>query len=387
MSVLPGDRLGRRKNEAAAALPAWRLELLGWAPFFDAAFEPYRDQGLVPARVASQHRGSYVLLAQSGELQAEVSGALRHAALTSADLPVAGDWVAVRPARELVALSHKQGRRAIVHAVLPRRTAFARRTAGDRADEQVLAANVDVAFLVAGLDGEFRPRRLERYLTTAWEGGAQPVVVLTKSDLCSDVGARTAEAEAVAGGSAVHAVSAVTGEGIAELRPYLDGNRTGALLGSSGVGKSTLVNQLCGRELLATASLRADGRGRHTTAHRQLVPLPGGGLILDTPGLRELQLWDSGEGLAETFGDIESLVLRCRFGDCLHDTEPGCAVKAALADGSLTAERLDSYRKLQRELQALEARGDPLARAKRLREMKIGARGRRRADRRDKSSM
>jgi ribosome biogenesis GTPase / thiamine phosphate phosphatase len=345
------------------------LETLGWAPFFDAEFEPYKHDGFIPARVAAQHRGEYALLAEMGELRAETTGALRHAALTPGDLPAVGDWVAASP----------NGERAVIQAVLPRQTAFVRKAAGERTDEQVLAANVDVAFLIAALDGDLNPRRLERYLAGAWESGAKPVVVLTKRDLCHDVEASVAVAESAAIGVPVHALSATTGEGLDELEPYFAGNRTAALLGSSGVGKSTLVNSLSGRDLLPTAAVRADGRGRHTTTHRQLVLLPSGGLILDTPGLRELQLWDSSDGLAETFDDIEALTLRCRFADCGHDTEPGCAVGEALRNGWLAPERLRSYRKLQRELRALALRADPLGRAQEMRKWKIRARSRHRA--------
>jgi ribosome biogenesis GTPase / thiamine phosphate phosphatase len=326
------------------------LSPLGWNAFFADAFEPHADEGLIPARVAVQHRGSYILLTAEGELRAEPAGRLARAA-EPGGLPAVGDWVA--------ALAREEGR-ATIHAVLPRRTAFTRKVASgpsDRTEQQILAANVDTVFLVSALGRDLNLRRLERYLTMGWESGAEPVIVLTKLDLYPDeaLSAR-AEVEAIAFGVPVHALSGITGEGLEALESYLAPGRTIALLGSSGVGKSTLVNLLCGREILATRDLRADGRGRHTTTHRELVPLPGGALLLDTPGMRELQLWDAAEGLEGAFADIAALAAECRFNDCAHDREPGCAVRAALQSGSLAAERFESYGRLQRELYRLEVR-------------------------------
>jgi ribosome biogenesis GTPase / thiamine phosphate phosphatase len=223
---------------------------------------------------------------------------------------------------------------------------------------------VDVAFLVMGLDErDFNLRRLERYLTTAWEGGATPVIVLNKVDVAADLEGQIGETETVAFGVPVHAVSAETGEGVDDLRRHLAGGRTVVLLGSSGVGKSTIINRLLGEERFRTNEVRSDGRGRHTTTHRELVPVPGGGVIIDTPGLRELQLWETDGGLDQTFVDIAELIAQCRFSDCQHRTEPGCAVKAALGDGSLPAERWESYLKLQRELAHLERKLDPRLRS------------------------
>jgi ribosome biogenesis GTPase len=266
-----------------------------------------------------------------------------------------GDWLAV-------AARSDEGR-ATIHGVLPRRSAFVRKVAWAETKPQVVAANVDVVFVVCGLDANYNVRRIERYITLAWESGAQPVVLLTKADLSDDVQTFVYEVESVAFGIPVHAVSATLGDGVESVRSYVPHGRTAALLGSSGVGKSTLVNALVGEELLATRDVRPDGRGRHTTTHRQLVPLPDGGLVLDTPGMRELQLWEADSGFEAAFQDLESLAERCRFTDCAHGREPGCAVRAALADGTLDLERFESWRKLQRELERLARKQDARARS------------------------
>jgi ribosome biogenesis GTPase / thiamine phosphate phosphatase len=322
---------------------------LGWSDQLESEFEPHAAAGLAPARVAVEHRGAYDVYAEAGEQRAEVAPRLRSGARRRADFPAVGDWVALGGG--------------LIHAVCTRRTKFSRKVAWTETDEQVVAANVDVVFLVTAFGHDFNPRRLERYLVMAWESGAEPVVVLTKSDLADDVAGPVLEAESVAFGVPIRVVSAVTGEGLDELCSHLGRGRTAALLGSSGVGKSTLVNRLAGTELLATAEIRADGRGRHTTTHRELVLLPGGGLVLDTPGMRELQLWESAEGLGEAFTDVESLAARCRFADCAHGREPGCAVRDAIRRGELPAERYASYEKLKRELHRLEIRLDKRARA------------------------
>ena len=328
------------------------LAALGWSRSRAEEFSPHAAAGRVPGRVAAQHRGGYVVYAESGERPAEVAGQLRHAALGPADLAAVGDWVAVSDAPDADA--------ATIHALLPRRTVFSRKAAGG-ASEQVVAANVDVVFLVSALGPDLNVRRLERYLAAGWDSGADPVVVLNKSDLADDVAGATARVEAVAFGVPVHVVSAADGTGLDGLARHLEGNRTGALLGSSGVGKSSLVNRLLGSERQDVADIREDGKGRHTTTHRELVPLPGGGLVLDTPGMRELGLWEAGDGVDQTFADVAELAAACRFRDCAHRGEPGCAVLAAVADGRLAAGRLESYRKLLRELRHLEVRGDPRA--------------------------
>lgn len=329
---------------------------LGWTDSHQLDFEPYAAAGLEPGRVSEQHRGAYVVLAEPGELRAEAAGRLSHEASGFGDLPAVGDWVAL-------AVRPDEGA-ATIQAVLPRRTKFSRKVAWSATEEQIVAANVDTVFLLSSLNEDLNLRRLERYLTLGWESGARPVIVLTKRDLDPNWERRVLEVEAVAFGVPVHAISNVTGEGLDAVRAYVEPGKTIALLGSSGVGKSTLVNTLVGEEILAVQEIReSDGEGRHTTTHRQLVPLPGGGLVLDTPGMRELQLWESAEGLGETFADIEELSAECRFNDCAHVTEPGCAIRAALADGTLAHDRWESYGKLQRELAHLERRLDKRAQA------------------------
>jgi ribosome biogenesis GTPase len=329
-------------------LQQYDLAQLGW----NEELAPHVGDGLVPARVSAQHRGAYRVLTEDGELTAHLAGRLHHeAGWRTGVLPAVGDWTGVRV----------DGGAATIVDVVPRRTAFTRRTASGATEAQVVAANVDVVFVVAALSIETSPgflRRLERYLALAWESGAQPVLVLTKADLCDDVEAVVAEVESIAFGVPVHALSSVTGDGVDAVAAYARPGVTVALLGSSGVGKSTLVNRLAGRELLATQAVRSDGVGKHTTTHRELVPLADGGLLLDTPGMRELQLWDAGEGLTETFSDVEALAAACRFGDCTHEGEPGCAVGTALEDGTLANDRYESWRKLQNELRWLERRQD-----------------------------
>jgi ribosome biogenesis GTPase / thiamine phosphate phosphatase len=331
------------------------LTSLGWDDVRAEEFESFAASGLIPGRVAVQHRGAYDVLAEPGELRCDVAGRLYDEAASPAELPAVGDWVAVA--------ARPEERAGTVQAVLPRRTRFSRKTAWQAAEEQVLAANVDVVLIVTSLNEDLNLRRLERYLTLAWESGARPVFVLTKADLADDVAGGVADVESIAFGVPVVPISSVTGEGLDVLRSHLGPGVTAALLGSSGVGKSTLVNTLAGEELLATREIRDDGKGRHTTTRRELVQLPDGTLVIDTPGMRELQLWVADEGLEEAFEDVTELFGRCRFSDCGHDSEPGCAVKEALADGTLSPERWESYLKLQREIAHLERRLDKRAAA------------------------
>jgi ribosome biogenesis GTPase len=330
------------------------LHPYGWTASHEARFAAHAGRGLVPARVARADANRWLVF--TGESDAPVpavaAGRLRHEAAAAADLPAVGDWVAVAPGDPLV-----------VHAVLPRGSTFRRLAPGRETLEQVVAANVDVVFLVAGLDGDFNPRRIERYVAAVWESGAQPVVVLNKADLPDQdaVTERVAEVEAVAIGVPVVALSAREGAGLEALAPHLVPGRTVALVGSSGVGKSTLVNALLGEERQDTGEVRADdSRGRHTTTHRELILLPGDVLLLDTPGMREFARWSDGgdAALGSAFPEIEALAASCRFGDCAHEAEPGCAVQAALAGGTLDAARHASWLKLRREERAFAVRHD-----------------------------
>jgi ribosome biogenesis GTPase / thiamine phosphate phosphatase len=323
------------------------LDELGWTEALQHALAELDDDTLAPARVSAAQREHYRLWTEDGEYEGELSGRLRHQASAGA-LPVVGDWVAAR--------LEPQGRRGTLVACLPRRGVLVRKRVERAGEPQVLASNLDAVFLVTSLNREFNPRRLERALTIVWEGGAQPVVLLSKLDLCSEPDGYRAQAEAVALGVPVHFVSAHSGAGLAELSAYLQPAKTVALIGSSGVGKSTLVNTLLGGERVLTRAVRdADDKGRHTTTSRELFVLPGGALLIDTPGMRELGLWDAGEGLRAAFDDVAALAVQCRFPDCQHQSEPGCSLKAALAAGTLEPARLHSYQKLQREL-AHEAR-------------------------------
>lgn len=331
------------------------LEHFGWNSRLAAAAAPHLEAGLVPMRIAREDRDRYTVLDAAGERPAVLAGRLRHDSTRLADLPAVGDWVMAR--------AEAAGPAAIV-AVLPRAGVFARKVAGETTDEQVVAANVEAVFLVCGLDGDFNPRRIERYLAAAWESGAQPVVVLNKVDVAEDREARVAEAVAVAPGVPVVAVSALEASGLDALAPWLMPGHTIALLGSSGVGKSTLANALIGEARQATGGIRPDdSRGRHTTTHRQLVPLPCGALLLDTPGMRELQLWAEDDALERTFPEVTALAEQCRFRDCAHAQEPGCAVRAAIEAGTLEPARLAAWGKLQRELAYLASRQDARARA------------------------
>ena len=340
---------------------------LGWDPGWAATFTPFAASGWLPARVMAAHRDAWTLGTPAGERDAVIAGRLRHAALRPADLPAVGDWVAAGGG------SNDHGP-VVIHAILPRRTVFQRGADGGHAvDEQVLAANVDVALVVAGLDGDFNLRRLERYLAVAWSGGATPVVVLNKADAAVDLdGLRTAAAS-VAPGTDVVAISALTGDGVDALAAgHLRPGRTAVVLGSSGVGKSTLVNALLGHDHLRTAAVREDdSRGRHTTTHRELVLLPGGALLIDTPGIRSLGVSGAVEGMDPAFADIATLAAGCRFADCRHEREPGCAIMAAVADGRLSDDRLASHRKLEKEAAHVARSGDRLLREAERRRWKI----------------
>jgi len=330
------------------------LTEIGWNDHFAALFESYSRNDLVPARVVKQYRERCLVASEKGELKADISGRLRHSIANISDFPVIGDWVAVE------SVGHGRG---VIHAVLPRRSAFTRKAAGDLTEAQVVAANVDTVFLITGLDGNFNLRRIERYLTAARDSGASPVIVLNKADLKLNLNETVAEVERIARGVPVVAVSANDGYNLDALGTFLAPGRTVAMLGSSGVGKSTLINRLLGEERLRIRPVREDdSRGRHTTTHREIVALPGGALLIDTPGMRELQLWADDEGLDRSFDDIAGLASRCRFADCRHEAEPACAVREAVERGSLDARRLENYLKQRRELEFLALKQDEKAR-------------------------
>ncbi len=341
------------------------LAQFGWDETFAEAFEPWAAKPHVePARVVIEFNHLYRVWTQDAELESTVAGRLRHHAATRSALPAVGDWVVIRRRRA--------GDQAAIVAVLPRRTWFSRKTAGTVTDEQIVAANVDVVFTVMALDADFSPRRLERYLLLARESGAEPVILLTKPDVSNVLPAQVAEIRSVAGSLPLHVVNPKRNEGIEQVAAYLTSGRTGALLGSSGVGKSTIINRLVGEDVQKTREVRtADSKGRHTTMHRELVVLPNGGLIIDTPGMRELQLWDVGDSVRETFDDIETVAAGCHFTDCRHRGEPRCAVKDAIADGRLAAGRLESYLRLQDEVVFLERQQDERAQLDEKRRSKV----------------
>lgn len=294
----------------------------------------------IRARVITQEKGFYRLSDGNTEKLAEVSGKFRHEAQSVSDYPAVGDYV--------VASWPKDGSNSIISSLFPRRSAFIRKAAGVDAHEQIVAANIDTVFVCMSLNNDFSLRRLERYLATAWDSGAVPVVVLTKADLCADLPGKIAEVESIAIGVDILAVSSLK-EDIGAVLPYLRPGKTIAFLGSSGVGKSTLINKLLGEEVILTAGIRKDDKGRHTTTHRELLTLPCGAFVIDTPGMRELGMWEHEAGIENAFSDIEALASRCRFSDCTHNREPGCAVQAALQDGSLSTDRWLSYCKLKTE--------------------------------------
>jgi len=335
------------------------LESLGWNAFFEASFADYAEQGYLTGRVSAEHKHIYRVFTEDGEVLATVSGKMRHDSRRRAAFPAVGDWV--------VMLLRAGEDRAVIHDILERRSKFTRQVAGNMIDVQVIAANIDTVFLVNALNDDFNLRRMERYITLAWESGAKPVLILNKADLCDNLDEKLAEVEGIAIGVPVHVVSAIKKQGLQALDPYLKKGSTAALLGSSGTGKSTLINTLFGEEVQKVAEIReSDGKGRHTTTYRRLIALPSGGLVIDTPGLREIQLWGTDEGLSDAFEDIDAFAGECRFNDCNHESEPGCAVKKAIEDGTLDATRYESYLKLQQELAFLADKKDYQAQKERL---------------------
>jgi len=330
------------------------LNTYGWSERLQHEFAPHAAQGLVAGRVVAQHRGQWRLVTAAGEMRAEISGRLAREA-EPGGYPAAGDWVAAAPAAS--------DGPALIEHVLARRTAFTRRS--PEGQLQVVAANIDVAFLVASLELGLNLRRLERYLTQAWASGAAPVALLTKADLCADVEGQLEQARRISAGAPVIALSTISGAGLDAVRSHLAPGMTAVMVGASGAGKSTLANALLGEARMAVGAVRGDdARGRHTTSHRELILLPGGGLLLDTPGMRELALDDATEGLSQAFDDVEALAANCRFSDCSHSNEPGCAVRAAIGAGELDETRWRNFQKLGRELHHLARREDPILREK-----------------------
>jgi ribosome biogenesis GTPase / thiamine phosphate phosphatase len=357
-ALVHGERSGRRPAPPRNQEPAVQLEDFGWNSFLAAEFAKLDDPDLLPARVSEELRGWRRVLGAGGEHLAEISGKIRHRSHRRAELPTVGDWVAI---------SSRPGQpRVRIERVMPRRSKLSRKVAGRVMDEQLVAANVEVVFVVSALNREFNPRRIERYLAMGWEGGARPVILLNKADLCDqqDAAELASEMERAAPGVPVVLMSAAEGTGLEQLGRYLPPGQTAAFAGSSGVGKSTIINALLGSEVLAVGGVReSDDRGRHTTTSRRLILLPAAGvapgaLVIDTPGMRELEPWDSAGGLAQAFEDVAELARDCRFRDCSHRSEPGCAVIAAITEGRLESARLENLRKIEAEMEFQRSKAD-----------------------------
>jgi len=322
------------------------LKSLGWNSSFEENFAEYREKGFLPARVSKEHTHIYFLYCENGELTAEVAGRIRHKSDSKCEYPAVGDWVAVNPRIEKEL--------ATIHAVLPRRSSFSRKVAGLNTQEQVIAANIDLVFIVNGLDNNFNPRRIERYLAHVHDSGAEPVIVLNKTDLCDNIKSRIAEVKKIAHKTPIVAVCALDENGILPLKKFINKGETIALLGSSGVGKSQIINTLIGWDKQAVQEVRNDSKGRHTTTNRELIVLPCGGLVIDTPGIREIQVWCDVDSLNKAFADVLELAAHCRFSDCSHEVEPGCAVRKAIEEGEIDLTRVQSYIKMKKEVLELE---------------------------------
>ena len=331
------------------------LKQLGWEEFHKEEINSFIEDGYTLARVFAEHKHIYKLYTELGEVSGEISGKLRHEAMDQEEFPSVGDWVVVT--------LRASERRATIHKVLPRKSKFSRKVAGINTKEQIVASNIDTIFLVNALNKDFNARRIERYLILALESGATPVILLSKADLCVDLEEKLRETEKVAMGMPIHVISSVDARGLDELNQYLQPGKTVALLGSSGVGKSTLLNHLAGEEIQETKEVRAyDDRGRHTSTSREMFILDSGAIMIDTPGMRELQLWGGTDGISEAFEDIEVLATKCKFSDCMHKKEPGCAIKQAIADGIIDEKRYKSYVTLQKEAKMFEKKQSAIAR-------------------------
>ncbi|MGV3666100.1 MAG: ribosome small subunit-dependent GTPase A [Leptospira bouyouniensis] len=326
-----------------------QLSDLGWSSFFELNFEKYKNEGFLAMRIIRENREKYIACGEFGEFSCEVSGTFRFHAKSKSQFPAVGDWV--------VTSVITNERKAIIQAVLPRKSGFSRKVAGHITEEQVIAANIDIVFIITGLDLNYNLRRIERFLSIAWESKALPVILLNKADLCPEAELRKIEVESVAIGVDVYTVSATQNVGIDILKQYIQKGKTIAFLGSSGVGKSTIINSLLGKEQLKVNDVSELGsRGRHTTTYRELFILSNGGMIIDTPGMRELQVWGEDEGLKHVFDDIEKLSLSCRYRNCSHQNEPDCAVQIAISEGTLDPKRLESFLKMKREFEYLQDR-------------------------------
>lgn len=319
------------------------LKDLGWNDFFENHSENYQDNNFLVGRICSEYRNSYKVFSKIGELTANISGKFRNICKNLQDYPAIGDWVIF----DLIENENK----AIIQSILPRKSKFSRKVAGNNTQEQIVAANIDTAFIVCALNYDFNLRRIERYLSLVWQSGANPIIILTKIDLCDDLANKLAQINSIAFGVDIHLINNITNDGIKDLHTYCKQGNTIVLLGSSGVGKTSLINNLLGENKLLIQKLRKKiDKGKHTTTHRQMFFLAQGGLIIDTPGMRELQLWNAQEGVSSYFDDIETIAKGCRFKNCKHQNEPDCAVKKALENGNLDIKRLENYAKIQKEL-------------------------------------
>src|SRR3989339_337981 len=329
------------------------LTELGWNNQFNDSFNAVKSENVFPARVATAQREIYSILSETGEYRAEITGKIRFNAASISDLPVVGDWVMARLSPE--------GNLAVIEAILPRKTKFSRKSPGEITEEQVLVSNIDIVFLVNGLDTDFNLRRIERYLILAVNSGIKPVILLNKTDLCDNLQERVEEVKSIATGHPIHTLSAANNMGIEFLDEYITKGVTVSFIGSSGVGKSTIINRLLGEERLKVGTVReSDGKGKHITTHRELILLPGGGIVIDNPGLRELRLWAEEDSLDTTFNDIKDIAANCRFKDCKHADEPGCAVRAAMENGALDPKRFNNYTKVKKELRYLATRKEKI---------------------------